>query len=594
MARDRSLEPGPPAPDTRYPAPFWCLGVLVVSLGGIALSSHNASLSPGAAAGNHVTFTDVTRAAGIHFVNYSSPDKKYIVESMGGGVALFDYDNDGLLDIYLLNSYTVEAALAHRPRPRAALYRNRGDGTFEDVTERAGVGDPGWAMGVAVADYDNDGFDDLYVTCFGPNRLYHNRGDGTFEDVTAKAGVGDPRFSTGAAWGDYDRDGYLDLFVANYVDFKLDDLPEFGKGALCQYRGVPVQCGPRGLPGAGDTLYHNNGDGTFTDVSKAAHVDDPQGYYGLGVMWTDLDDDAWPDIIVANDATPNYAYRNNHDGTFTEEGLVLGIAVDENGTEQGSMGLSLGDYDRDGRLDLVVTNFSGQYNTIYHRNPDGTFTDLSRQTKTADASIPYVGWGTKFFDYDNDGWLDLFVANGHVYPQIEGAYPGGYYRQPKLLYRNLRDGTFEEVTASLGKALLERRASRGAAFGDIDEDGDIDVIVNDLDGPPMLLRNDGGSKAGHWINLLLRGTKSNRNAVGARVRLTAGKLTQVDEVHSGDSYLSHSDWRLHFGLGSASVVDQVEVRWPGGKVETLRNLPVDQVITVVEGKGRMPRRYRSR
>jgi hypothetical protein len=500
-------------------------------------------------------------------------------------VALFDYDNDGLLDIYLVNSYTVEAALAGRPRPRAALYRNRGDGTFEDVTDKAGVGDPGWAMGVAVADYDNDGFDDLYVTCFGPNRLYHNRGNGTFEDVTAKAGVGDPRFSTGAAWGDYDRDGYLDLFVANYVDFKLDDLPQFGKGTLCQYRGVPVQCGPRGLPGAGDTLYHNNGDGTFTDVSKTAHVEDPAGYYGLGVMWTDLDDDGWPDIIVANDATPNYAYHNNHDGTFTEQGLALGIAVDENGTEQGSMGLSLGDYDRDGRLDLIVTNFSGQYNTIYHRNPDGTFTDVSRQTKTADASMPYVGWGVKLFDYDNDGWLDLLVVNGHVYPQIEGAYPGGYYRQPKLFYRNLRNGTFAEITQSMGKALNERRSSRGAAFGDFDEDGDIDIVVNDLDGPPMLLRNDGGSKAGHWISLLLRGTKSNRNAVGAKAWLTAGKMTQVDEVRSGDSYLSHSDWRLHFGLGTATVVDQIGIRWPSGKKETFWNLPADRVIQIIEGRG---------
>jgi len=529
-----------------------------------------------------VTYNDVTRAAGIHFINAASADKRYIVESMGGGVALFDFDNDGRLDIYLVNSYTVEAALARRPRPHAALYRNRGDGTFEDVAANAGVADPGWAMGVAVADYDNDGYDDLYVTCFGPNRLYRNRGNGTFEDVTAKAGVGDPRFSTGAAWADYDRDGDLDLFVANYVAFKLDDLPEFGKGPMCQYRGVPVQCGPRGLPGAGDTLYRNNGDGTFTDMSVAAKVDDPIGYYGLGAMWTDLDDDGWPDLIVANDATPNYAYRNNHDGTFTEQGLMLGMAVNENGTEQGSMGLSLGDYDRDGRLDLVVTNFSDEYNTIYHRNAGGSFTDVSRQTRTADASIPYVGWGTKFFDYDNDGWLDLLVVNGHVYPQIEGAYPGGYYRQRKLFYRNLRNGTFEEIAASAGKALMEPRASRGAAFGDFDEDGDIDVVVNDLDGPPMLLRNDGGSRAGHWISLKLVGTRSNRNAVGSRVRVVTGKFVQIDEVRSGDSYLSHSDWRLHFGLGSATVVDEIVVRWPSGSTQTLKNLGADKVLTIRE------------
>ena len=537
------------------------------------------------AAPNGVTFTDVTKAAGINFVNASAPDKKYIVESMSGGVAFFDFDNDGLLDIYLVNSYTVEAALAGKPRPRAALYRNRGDGTFEEVAAKAGVADPGWAMGVAVADYDNDGFDDLYVTCFGPNKLYHNRGDGTFEDVTAKAGVGNSGFSTGAAWGDYDRDGRLDLFVAGYVDFKLSDLPQFGKGQLCQYRGVPVQCGPRGLPGAGDKLYHNNGDGTFTDVSKKAKVDDPNGYYGLGVMWTDFDDDGWPDIFVANDATPNYAYRNNHDGTFTEMGLPLGVAVDENGTEQGSMGISIGDYDRDGRLDIVITNFADQYTTFYHKNADGTFTDVSRATKTADVSGPYVGWGVKFFDFDNDGWLDLLVVNGHVYPQIEGAYPGGMYRQRKLLYRNLRDGTFAEVAASMGAALIERRASRGAAFGDFDEDGDLDVIVNDLDGPPMLLRNDGGSKAGHWISLKLTGTKSNRNAVGARVQLKAGGLTQIDEVHSGDSYLSHSDWRLHFGLGNATTVDEITITWPSGGVEKLTKLSANGVVTVIEGQG---------
>jgi hypothetical protein len=531
-----------------------------------------------------VAFVDVTKAAGINFSSFSSPDKKYIVESMGGGVALFDFDGDGRLDIYLVNSYTVDAALAKRPRPPAALYRNLGNGAFEEVAAKAGVADPGWAMGVAVADYDNDGFDDLYVTCFGPNRLYHNRGNGTFEDVTEKAGVGDPRFSTGAAWGDYNRDGYLDLFVSNYVDFKLEDLPQFGKGKLCQYRGVPVQCGPRGLPGSGDTLYRNNGDGTFTDVSKAAKVDDPSGYYGLGVMWTDFDDDGWLDILVANDATPNYAYRNNHDGTFTDMGFTLGFAVNENGIEQGSMGISIGDYDRDGRLDVVVTNFSDDYNTIYHKNADGTFTDVSRMTKTAEASIPYVGWGTKFFDYDNDGWLDLFVVNGHVYPQIEGAYPGGMYRQRKLVYRNLRDGTFTEVAQALGAALMEPRASRGAAFGDYDDDGDVDVIVNDLDGPPMLLRNDGGSRAGHWISLKLVGTRSNRNAVGAKVWLKAGGLTQVDEVRSGDSYLSHSDWRLHFGLGSTTQVAEVIIRWPNGTTEKLTNLPIDKVVTVVEGK----------
>lgn len=529
-----------------------------------------------------VTFTDITQKAGIHFQNVASPDKRYIVESMGGGVAFFDFDKDGKLDIYLLNSHTVEAALARKPRPLAALYRNRGDGTFQDVASNAGVANPGWAMGVAVADYDNDGFDDFYVTCFGPNRLYRNKGNGTFVDVTEKAGVGDTRFSTGAAFADYDRDGDLDLFVSNYVSFKLDDLPQFGKGPLCQYRGVPVQCGPRGLPGDGDMLYRNNGDGTFTDVSKAAGVDDPPGYYGLGVVWTDFDDDGWPDIFVANDATPNYAYRNKHDGTFEEQGLVLGLAVNENGTEQGSMGIAVGDYERDGVLDIFVTNFSDEYNMLCRRSKDGTYTDASRQSRTADISYPYVGWGTRFLDFDHDGWLDLFVVNGHVYPQIEGAYPGGMYRQRKLLYRNLRDGTFEEIAAAAGKPLMERRASRGAAFGDFDEDGDLDIIVNDLDGPPMLLRNDGGSKAGHWIRLRLEGTKSNRNAVGCKVWLKAGGLTQVEEIRSGESYLSHSDWPLHFGIGARTRVDEIKIRWPSGGVKVVKNVPADQVVTIQE------------
>jgi hypothetical protein len=535
-----------------------------------------------------VKFTDVTQAAGLNFINASSPEKQYIVESMNGGVAMFDYDNDGHLDIYLLNSYTVAAALAQQPRPPAALFRGfkdkDGKVRFENVTDKAGVADPGWAMGASVADYDNDGDDDLYVTCFGPNKLYQNQGDGTFTDVTNTAEVGDERFSTGAAWADYDLDGDLDLFVANYVAFKLEDLPQFGKGDLCRYRNIAVQCGPRGLPGAGDALYRNNGDGTFTEVSQTAQVADEEGFYGLGVMWTDFDDDGWPDLFVANDATPNYAYRNNQDGTFSEIGLITGLAVNNNGLEQGCMGVSIGDYDRDGRLDLIVTNFAEQYNTTYHKNADGTFSDTSRATRTAAASMPYVGWGVKMFDYDNDGWLDRFVANGHVYPQIEGAFPGGHYRQRKLFHRNLRNGTFANLSNEAGEALRERRASRGAAFGDYDEDGDIDIIVNDLDGPPMLLRNDGGNAAGHWLKLKLAGTKSNRNAVGARVTLKTGALIQVDEVHAGDSYLSHSDWRLHFGLGAATKVDELTIRWPSGAVEKLTNVAADRVLTIQEGK----------
>lgn len=528
-----------------------------------------------------IQFADVTKAAGINFIHESAKEKRYIVESMGGGVAVFDFDGDGRLDIYLLNSYSVEAALAKKPRPAAVLYRNLGNGKFEEVAAKVGLADPGWAMGVSVADFDNDGDDDLYVTCFGANKLYRNSG-GKFEDVTAKAGVGDVRFSTGSAWGDYDRDGDLDLIVTNYVEFSLDKLPQFGKGETCRYRNVEVQCGPRGLPGAGDTLYRNNGDGTFTDVSKQAKVEDAAGHYGLGVVWTDFDDDGWPDIFVANDATPNYAYRNNHDGTFTEMGLMLGVAVDENGVEQGSMGISVADYDRDGRLDFIVTNFAEQYNTIYRKNADGTFSDVTRATKTAEPALPLVGWGVKFFDADHDGWPDLLAVNGHVYPQIEGAFSGGQYPQRKLFYRNLRNGTFADLSNEVGEALLIRRASRGAAFGDYDEDGDLDVIVNELDGVPVLLRNETGSKSGNWLNLKLTGTKSNRNAVGARVELKAGGLTQVDEVRAGDSYISHSDWRLHFGLGEAKVVDEISIRWPSGKTEKRTKVAVNQVLKIAE------------
>ncbi len=562
---------------------YFFLGALPFSRLG-ALSSA-VPTQAGRSTASRIVFTDATQTAGLDFRHASSAEKKYIVESMGGGVALFDYDNDGRLDVYLVNSHNVEAALAKQPPAPAALYRNVGNGKFENVTDRAGVASPGWAMGVSAADYDNDGDDDLYVTCFGANTLYHNDGKGAFENVTEQAGVGDARFSTGSAWGDYDRDGDLDLFVSNYVAFSLDKLPQFGKGETCRYRNIEVQCGPRGLAGAGDTLYRNNGNGTFTDVSKAAKVDDANGYYGLGVVWTDFDDDGWLDIFVANDATPNYAYRNNHDGTFAEVGLAKGLAVDENGLEQGCMGITIGDYNRDGRLDLAVTNFAEQYNTIYRHNADSTFTDVSRLTKTAEASLPLVAWGTKFFDADHDGWLDLLVVNGHIYPQIEGAFPGGQYLQRMLFYRNLGNGTFADWSNEAGAVLQTRRAARGAAFGDYDEDGDVDVIVNNLDGAPSLLRNDTATAQTHWVKLKLVGKTFNRNAIGARVKLTAGALTLVDEVRAGDSYLSHSDRRLHFGLGAAAKVTMVEVRWPNGVTERFNQVPINQTVTLTEGKG---------
>jgi hypothetical protein len=533
-----------------------------------------------------IAFTDVTTQAGISFRHVASPEKKYIVESMSGGVALFDYDNDGDLDIYLVNSLTVDLVKT-KGKTKSQLYRNLGGGKFTEVAEKAGVSDIGWGMGVAVGDYNNDGFEDLYVTCLGPDYLFKNNADGTFTNVTAKAGVSDPRWSTGASFFDYDRDGDLDLFVSNYVDFDVNNLPEFGQGKSCQYKSIPVQCGPRGLKGAGDSLYRNNGNGTFTEVSKTAGVSDPDGYYGLGVITSDFDEDGLIDIFVANDSTPNFHYRNKGDGTFEEIGFVAGTGVNENGSEQGSMGVTVGDYDHDGKLDLFVTNFADEYNTLYHNNGKNSFTDLSYAAKVAAVSLPYVGWGTKFFDYNNDGWVDLFVANGHVYPQLPG------YRQRRLLHRNNYDGTFAEVSADFGAVLTEDRVSRGVAFGDIDNDGDIDLIIADLDGPPQLLRND-GANANNSIIIKTVGVKSNRSGIGARVTVVSGDLTQLDEVRSGDSYISQSDLRLHFGLQKRTKVDSIEVHWPSGVVDKVSSVGVNRIVTIKEGQGKVDEKEFSR
>lgn len=526
-----------------------------------------------------VRFTDITATAGITFKHVASPDKKYIVESMSGGVALFDYDNDGDLDIYLVNSLTVDLVKT-KGKTKSDLYRNDGGDKFTEVAVKAGVSDIGWGMGVATGDYNNDGFEDLFITCLGPDRLFKNNGNGTFTDVTSKAGVSDPRWSTGASFVDYDHDGDLDLFVANYVDFDINNLPEFGKGQTCQYKSIPVQCGPRGLKGAGDSLFRNNGNGTFTDVSKQAGIMDTDGFYGLGVMTSDYDEDGLIDIFVANDSTPNFHYRNNGDGTFKEIGFTAGTAVNENGSEQGCMGVTAGDYDHDGKIDLFVTNFADEYNTLYRNDGRNSFTDVSYAAKVAAVSLPHVGWGTKFFDFDNDGWVDIFVANGHVYPQLPS------YRQQRLLHRNNRDGTFTEVAAEFGTVLTELRASRGVAFGDIDNDGDVDLIVADLDGPPQLLRNDSGN-ANNSILIKTVGVKSNRSGIGARVKVVSGDLTQVDEVRSGDSYISQSDQRLHFGLEKRTKVDSIEVRWPSGNVDKITGVGVNRVIVIKEGQGKV-------
>ncbi len=537
-------------------------------------------------------FTNVTAQSGIRFTHVAAPEKKYIVESMSGGVIVIDFDRDGWPDLYFTNAPTVEMALKGQRAP-GALYRNKHDGTFTDVTARAGIGAPCSAMGGAVGDYNNDGWPDLYVTCLGGNVLYRNNGDGTFQDVTAKAGLADGRWSTGAAFGDYDGDGNVDLMVANYVDFKLTDLPGFGKSPTCKYRGLDVQCGPRGLRGAGDALYHNNGDGTFTDVSKSAGVDDPGGYYGLGVVWSDFDNKGRPDIYVANDSTPNFLYRNDGSGRFTEVGLESGTAVSADGSEQGSMGIAVADYDHSGRFSLYVTNFADEDNALYRNMGRYDFRDVSYEAGVALPTLPWVKWGDAFADFDNDGWADLIAVNGQVYPQVDQLPSGARYRQPKNFFLNQRDGTFCDAREQAGAALAEPRVSRGLAVADLDNDGNVDVIVGDLDGSPMVLHNSGvlaspAAKPPHWISLELAGTASNRLALGARVTLTAGGVTQTDEVRSGGSYLSQSDLRLHFGLGPAAKVDTVEIRWPSGRTEKLSGLVADHFYAVLEGGGIVP------
>src|SRR5262252_536729 len=529
---------------------------------------------------------DITDKAGIGFQHDFSPEARSILESMAGGVLLLDYDRDVWLDIYFTNAPTVEEALQGK-RARGALYHNNHDGTFTDVTEKAGIAKPCFAMGGAVGDYNNDGWPDIYVTCYGGNVLYRNNGDGTFTDVTKQARVADGRWSTGAAFGDYDGDGYLDLMVTNYVDFHLNDLPEFGSAPNCKYRGIDVQCGPRGLKGAGDALYHNNGDGTFTDVSKSAGVDDPGGYYGMSVIFSDLNNTGRPDIYVANDSTPKLLYKNLGNGKFQEIGLESGTAMSEDGSEQASMGLAVGDYLHNGRPSLVATNFSDEYSNLYRNDGNWNFTDVSYKSGVALPSLSYVKWGAAFFDADNDGWLDLIVVGGLVYPQVDQLPAGARYKEPKVLELNQKDGTFCDASAQAGPALRLPRVSRGLAVGDLFNDGNVDVLVEDLTGEPMILKNT-GVPGRHWVSFELQGTKSNRLAIGARLKLVAGGMTQTEEIRSGGSYLSQSDLRVHFGLNAASRIASVEIRWPSGKIETLKELEADRFYSVLEGKGLVP------
>ena len=527
---------------------------------------------------------DITAKTGIHFEHLSAPEKKYIVESMSGGVALIDYDNDGWPDIYFTNAPSVQMSLAGK-KARGALFHNNHDGTFTDVTERAGVGTPCWAMGAVVGDYNNDGLPDLLITCFGGVVLYRNNGDGTFTDVTKVAGLAsDAGWATGAAFGDYDGDGWTDLFVSHYVALDLKDLPSFGSTKTCQYHGISVQCGPRGLKGSPDNLYRNNGDGTFTDVSHKAGVDDPNKYFGLTAVWSDFNGDGKLDLLVANDGEPNFLYRNDGDGHFTDVAYDAGAAVSQDGNEQANMGIALGDYLHTGHFSIFISHFSEEYATLFRNEGGLNFTDVSYAAGVARATEPYVGWGDAFFDVDNDGWPDLVLVNGHVYPQVDTKEIGTKYREPKLLFLNEHNGRFRDISKQAGPAIQIPQVSRGLAVGDLFNDGHLELVVENLEGGPMILRTEDGAK-NHWIGFSLEGAKSNRLALNAKVKVTAGDLVQTDEVRSGGSYLSQNDLRLHFGLGSHTTVDKVEVLWPSGKRDIFPGLKADHIFVVKEGAG---------
>jgi enediyne biosynthesis protein E4 len=527
---------------------------------------------------------DITASTGINFEHLSSPEAKFIAESMSGGVALIDYDQDGWPDIYFTSAQSVDMALK-RKKSRSALFHNNHDGTFTDVTDKAGVGYPCWAMGAAVGDYNNDGWPDLLVTCLGGVVLYRNNGDGTFTDVTKSAGLGsDTGWAAGAAFGDYDSDGWADLFVSHYVDFHLDELPAFGSAKSCKYLGFDVQCGPRGLKGSSDNLYRNNGDGTFTDVSKKSGVDDPERRYGLTAVWTDFDNDGKLDLLVTNDGQANYLYKGDGAGKFEDVALACGVAANEDGFEQANMGVALGDYLHTGRMSLLISHFDNEYAALYRNEGNLNFTDASIASGIARGTQGYVGWGTAFVDFANTGWLDLFVVNGHVYPQVDQAHTAATYLEPKLLFMNQHDGTFRNVSRLVGDALQVKQVSRGMAVGDLFNDGRMEAVVENLSGRPMLLRPEGGPQ-NHWVSFQLEGVKSNRLALNARIRATAGDLVQLGEVVSGGSYLSQNDLRIHFGMGSHERLDRAEVLWPDGTRELLTNLAADRFYMVREGKG---------
>jgi len=530
-------------------------------------------------------FVDVTERSGIVFQHISGPvgEKDYIFETKGGGIGALDYDNDGRMDLFIAQGSTLERFRAGQ-NPHGALFRNLGDWRFEDVTERAGLTRGAWGMGATAADYDNDGWVDLYLTNLGPNILYHNNGDGTFTDVTAKAGVGDPRWSTSAAFGDYDADGFLDLFVPNYLDVGPDKLPEPLGTPRCTYLGRPVMCGPRGLEGAADSLYHNNGDGTFSEVSEKTGVVDRERFFGLGSVWADLDNDGDLDLYVANDATPNLLFVNQGNGTFVERGFLSGLAVSGDGREQASMGVDAADYDNDGLLDVFCAHFAGDYSTLYRNQGDLAFEDVTASAGLHYPASPLVSWGTRFVDLNQDGWKDLFHANGHVYPSFE-ARPNDRetYRQPQTLYLNLGTGRFVDVSATSGD-LQRPGVGRGAAFADFDNDGDVDIAVAQMNASPRLFRND-QTAPGHWVMFRTVGRRSNRDGIGARIAVGAGGLRQVWEIKRTVGIYSCSDPRAHFGLGEAARIERVEVRWPSGKLQDFRDVAVDRHYLLDEEAG---------
>ena len=544
-----------------------------------------------------VVFEDVTQAAGLSGWRHEmgTPQKKYILETDGSGVGLIDYDNDGWLDIYLVNGSTYDAISGKRTPPHAALFHNNHDGTFTDVAEMAGVTNDRWGFGVAIGDFDNDGWPDIFVANFGKNRLYHNNHDGTFTDVAEQAGVTLGNWSKGATWGDYDGDGRLDLFVSGYVHYDLNNQPSAEDGtasnANCQMRGVPVMCGPRGLPGEPDHLFHNNGDGTFTDVSVKAGVSDPNRFYGFTAIFVDVNNDGKLDLLVANDSEQNYLYINKGDGTFDDQSYVSGFAFNFDGREIASMGLAAGDYLNNGFVDVLDTDFSDDYKALYRNDGNANFTDVGREAGFVQMAVPFVGWGDGLIDYDNDGWKDLMMINGHVYPQVDEHAWGTTYAERPLLFHNNHHGKFDYVPPVKGSGLAVVVPGRGAAFGDLFNNGKIDVVINPVDGPPVLLKNVNPDHH-HWVELKLvggadpkTGRRSPRDAVGAAVYLTANGMRQREDVMSGGSYISSNDQRAHFGLGDATDAGTAEIHWPSGQVEKVKLPAEDRIFTITEGQG---------